>query len=341
MTSRPRNREADWISKARVLGLSDAGYRLWHLIGLRVREGGPLPDDEETIRALCPGVRAWAQAWAEVHPLLDHVPEGMVSQGEALAEYERRRVRSSKARESVIHRRFRPVRQSNDQSIDQSNDSSNDCSQKSHKCPEVLKSALSVECPGNVRADIRSEHRPLIVPTPAKRPRPAADRAPYDFLGWWAGAYLAALGTPWVGSSRSAVDAAIVRRLLKSLSLAELQARAARFLKTRDPWISQTDRGLAVFAKCLNRPALVTQDGRGKIGGPEAWGAVLEQLERVRNGPRVISPGGYGYTTKPDLAAGVNRALDAIGGFRMLLTAQADAMVSHRARFLEAYGQPA
>lgn len=77
----------DWISSATVLGLSDAGYRLWHLVCLRVMERGSVPDDPAAVRAVCPGVRDFEAAWAEVRPLLQVDEDGRLYQGRARSEY--------------------------------------------------------------------------------------------------------------------------------------------------------------------------------------------------------------------------------------------------------------
>ncbi len=77
---------SDWIASASVLGLSDAGYRLYHLLCLRVMERGPIPDDPVTVSAYCPGVRDFDRAWAEIQPLLIRDARG-VFQRRALAEH--------------------------------------------------------------------------------------------------------------------------------------------------------------------------------------------------------------------------------------------------------------
>lgn len=78
----------DWMQSSEVALLSDTGYRLYHLVCLRVMEMGLLPADRRAIEALCPGVRGdSAAAWAEVVPLLDVAGDGRWFQVRALQEH--------------------------------------------------------------------------------------------------------------------------------------------------------------------------------------------------------------------------------------------------------------
>ena len=132
----------DWIASPSVLGLSDAGYRLYHLICLRVMQRGPMPDDPAYVRAVCPGVRDFDAAWAEVRPALLVDAAGRLYQRRAMAEHEHGIAVCREATAAVWVRDNGPdpgsIDTSSDRSIDTSIDVSNGVSTQTQTQTENL-----------------------------------------------------------------------------------------------------------------------------------------------------------------------------------------------------------
>ena len=79
------------------------------------------------------------------------------------------------------------------------------------------------------------------------------------FRSWWSREYKAVLEQPYIRSASK--DRRIVQQLLEHLSPEELRQRAARFLRTQDRWIADTDRGLGILLTSINKPCVAVARG--------------------------------------------------------------------------------
>jgi len=102
---------------------------------------------------------------------------------------------------------------------------------------------------------------PAPTPSPKKPPKPkkATDPRVKEFIDWFSAAWQATHGTKYL--VEGAKDGKLTKRMLETLSLDDLKARARKMMADDDQWVSENGRTIGILAVKLNKYAVEASDG--------------------------------------------------------------------------------